>query len=361
MKRLRVHYAGWMGYQNLGDDLLWELFKENFEKYFDQNEYQLIPKDVNYEIEISDCDVFVLGGGSLLNQSFINLMHKGMKLKKEIILWGTGMDWIPQDHIQFLSAGDNQDFGINQLYSPEIQERLAEVIDHAKYAGVRGPLTYQYLKRMGAAENKLEICGDPGLILEQRKSNVNNETKINSNKQTIGVNWGTSFNYIYGGDELRVEEQLVRAIKSLIRMNYQIHIYMFWNRDEEACVRLFNKIGDKQNVFLDTKLYNKYQMLELLKNFYFTINFKLHANVMSHAAEIPFVPLGYRFKVFDYAKSVDMDRYLISTDLTDIDQTFVNHEKTIRAEYDTITKKLKICKEMYKQMVIKTFENKLFL
>ncbi|WP_375541152.1 polysaccharide pyruvyl transferase family protein [Peribacillus frigoritolerans] len=42
---------------------------------------------------------------------------------------------------------------------------MAEIVEYAKYVGVRGPLTYEVLKLIGVNTEKIQISGDPGMLL----------------------------------------------------------------------------------------------------------------------------------------------------------------------------------------------------
>ena len=51
---------------------------------------------------------------------------------------------------------------------------------------------------------------------------------------------------------------------------------------------------------MDRNLYTEQELMEVLSKCRMTINFILHANVISQAAGVPAIPLGYRFKRVDY-------------------------------------------------------------
>ncbi|MDQ1004181.1 polysaccharide pyruvyl transferase WcaK-like protein [Neobacillus niacini] len=56
----------------------------------------------------------------------------------------------------------------------------------------------------------------------------------------------------------------------------------------------------------------------------FTINLKLHANVLSAVAGIPFIALGYRFKTFDFAISIGLGDLVVPTDDSNIHRSILN-------------------------------------
>ena len=90
-------------------------------------------------------------------------------------------------------------------------------------------------------------------------------------------------------------------------------IYTVWNDDIIHCERLYNKINDPDNVVLDKNLYTEQQLITQLSRCKATINFKLYANILSLIANVPSIPLGYRFKVFDFAALLGLPHLVVST------------------------------------------------
>lgn len=67
-----------------------------------------------------------------------------------------------------------------------------------------------------------------------------------------------------------------------------------------------------------------------------TINFKLHANVLSAACGIPFVCLAYRFKCVDFIHSLDVAELAVTTDEQDLAQRILSRAKYAISYKDTI-------------------------
>lgn len=99
-----------------------------------------------------------------------------------------------------------------------------------------------------------------------------------------------------------------------IQAGYKLYLYYVWNPDREALTRLANKIGSSEAVRIAPKVYTAQALMRIMKRCDFTVNFKLHANVMSAAAEVPFIALGYRMKTFDFVQSIGLPSYVVSTD-----------------------------------------------
>src|SRR5690625_744752 len=103
----KILYIGWIGYRNLGDDLLWNIFESLGKKYFLSNQITVTPSfpSVNLQ-ELETYDTVVLGGGSLIAPAYIKLLHKAIKMKKKVVIWGSGVDRIPETTLQAMRQGE---------------------------------------------------------------------------------------------------------------------------------------------------------------------------------------------------------------------------------------------------------------
>ncbi|UED76415.1 polysaccharide pyruvyl transferase family protein [Brevibacillus sp. DP1.3A] len=303
----KVLYVGWLGFKNLGDELMWDAFHDLSRKYLDPAKYKVIPSLPGVDLnDLSEYDTVVLGGGSLLVPGYVDVAYRAVEQKKRLWIWGSGFD--SQDKVQLDSSGTLT----TKLMTgnEKMSQMLKKIAEHATFFGVRGPVTLQYLQQAGVSD-KAWISGDPGMLLLPASSAAEADK---SKRLTIGINWGTSYNRIYGKNENAVEDALVHAAKRLIKLGYDIHLLTMWGPDREAIKRLHKKIGDPTHTILDLELHDHSKMLELMKGFQATINFKLHANVLSAAAGVPFVCLAYRIKSIDFAYSLDLPELLVSTD-----------------------------------------------
>ncbi len=86
-----VLYLGWLGYKNIGDELMWDIFKQKFNEKVDKSKYRLIPSDKKRlsmlkrnKRQLRHYHTIVLGGGSLLTPSYINILFHAIQIKKDI-------------------------------------------------------------------------------------------------------------------------------------------------------------------------------------------------------------------------------------------------------------------------------------
>ncbi|MDN4493189.1 polysaccharide pyruvyl transferase family protein [Ureibacillus aquaedulcis] len=340
MKKLL--YIGWVGFNNLGDELLWNIFKETCGKYLNQDQIEMTPSVPGVDLKnLEKYDTVVLGGGSLLLPGYLQILQNALHKGKSVIIWGTGLDWIGKENLDLL-LNDKLN-SLEQNFKQKDIDVLDEVIEGALFVGVRGPLTKKAIEIMLGKEkaDKVQIIGDPGLLLQKPDSNSSTQKD-----KVIGMNWGTTFNRLYGGNELLVEEQLVETAKALINSGYKIMIYIVWADDIPSCERLYDKINDPENVVLDKNLYTENELIEKLSRCTGTINFKLHANFLSFTADVPAIALGYRFKVFDFAASAGLQHLVVSTDSQQLAKELLerveiieNSETAIIDQFHSIKKK----------------------
>jgi polysaccharide pyruvyl transferase WcaK-like protein len=335
-----ILYLGWIGFNNLGDELLWRVFEHKMKQYGEDKGLRAIPSlpGTPYK-EVGNYDAVVMGGGSLLIPGYIDLLYKALQAGKPVMVWGSGFDTMEK-------AGT----GSFPTYSAAMAEQLTSIAQEAVYFSVRGPWTHKVLETSGIPMDHVRISGDPGLLLHHERSNRPAE-------KTIGINWGTTYNKLYGGNERRLEDELVQSAKKWIRDGYRIYIYSMWGPDREHSSRLAAKIGHSDRVTLENRLLNEQEVMETISGFEFTVNFKLHANIISHAAGVPFICLGYRFKCFDYAQSVGLTNYIVSTDAPDLHLELEKVSLRIGANRKAIIDKMAHYQRIYREKLEQPFRD----
>lgn len=356
MKKLL--YIGWLGKNNIGDELMWDIFIDMCDRYGVSQKYEIIPnsKDSNLN-NLVNYDAVVLGGGSLLLPGYIEWLYTAYKAGAKIFIWGSGYDWAEKDYIQSLMNENTPAY----LFPDDTEIMLEELIPNCEFVGVRGPLTYNLLKKSFLNPDDFIQSGDPGFALkEQPLESYMPITTINSNERIIGINWGSSFNNIYGRNEEHVSDELARVCNYLIDNGYTLYLYIMWDKDLNTFLEFYKKIKPSKNVIIDTNVYSGGQLLSVLKKCYFTINFKLHGNITSATANTPFICLGYRFKCFDMAKSLGCDNLIVSTDAKDIYSELIQCIKYLTENYDDVKTTLNKYVTEYKANVELPFSRDLF-
>ncbi|WP_368654246.1 polysaccharide pyruvyl transferase family protein [Ornithinibacillus sp. 4-3] len=358
----RVLYIGWIGYNNLGDELMYECFKEEFYKLGNSYKLDLVNNEKRYldNANLADYDLIVLGGGSILSGAdypiqpyIIDTLYRALQLNKKIMIWGSGIDWVPKSYIS--------DAKIDFLKTTEsFRKKLNTVFDQSVWSGVRGPLSQQVLQQVGV-KNEVLISGDPAFLLSDPMNKNLFPPPFLADDKVIGVNWGTSYHRIYGGNEFTLEDRFANALNQLVEKGYKIYFYIMWETDLEPTKRLAAKLTDQSAYKLDEKLYSADRLMALMKHFVFTINFKLHASYLSLAAQVPFIALAYRFKAFDFALSILLEELAIATDEVNLADQIISLEEKILKESSDIIEIMEKHKQYYRSKLKEPFEQGLYI
>lgn len=341
----KVLYLGWIGFKNLGDELLWELFKHHFEQAYDAAEAELVPSVPGVQLkDMSEYDTVVLGGGSLLLPGYIDLAYQAYTAGKKVCVWGTGFDCMHSPYT--ISSG---------WLEPAAASKLKELMEESVYFGIRGPLTQKVLQASGVPVAPELISGDPAVLLSQPKH------PAGSLPGKIAINWGTTYNKLFGRNEPRVEDEVVSAAKGWIEQGWSIYLYPVWGPDRAPIQRLAEKIGDASKVEVEQELLGTEPLIERLTSCHFSVNFKLHANLLSYAADVPFIALGYRFKCFDFGESAGLGHYVISTGESDLAERLQKKADFLLEYRDDYIQKIRNHREQFSPRLTIPFDQKLLI
>lgn len=354
MKRQTVLYIGWVGYNNLGDELMWELFRYRFEANEQWRDFDLVPSGPGVPTDdMSAYDSVVLGGGSLLIPGYIDLAHDALRAGKPVCIWGSGHDRLGADPLleprpDWLDAST--------------ATKLAETVDGARYCGVRGPLTRRLLEVSGVPMSRVIVSGDPGLLLPGRRQHpIGTNGDAQPEPPQIGINWGTTYRKLLGGDEMHAEDGLAAAAREWLRLGYRLYLYPVWGQDREPLRRLAGKIGDDPRVVVEPDVLDVGPLTDKLAACRFTVNFKLHANLLSYAADVPFVCIGYRFKCFDFVRSVDLSDFIVPTDAPRFPELLLETASRLEAHREQALERMRGYRGLYRPRLNIPFEQSLFI
>lgn len=349
-----ILYLGWIGFHNLGDEWMWEVFRDLAADYVDDGQARVIPSVPGVDWKnVGLYDTVVLGGGSLLIPGYVELMHEALERGKQAVIWGSGHDRLHR----LLPGPDGGIMPDPAVESEPYRKKLAELLKQSAYSGVRGPWTIDYLASLGAPVEHVAISGDPALLMTSslEAAEGSRQKRGRGAAPVIGINWGTSYNKIYGGNETEVEEALAAAGKALIHQGYRLYLYGVWGPDGEALTRLYRKIGDPEHTTLDTKVYKAAEYVQLLSEFTATINFKLHANLLSAAANVPFVCIGYRFKSFDLMAALGLADYIVAANDPRLADRLVERTVSASAHFRLFAEKLEAARTTAQDSLTRPF------
>ncbi|MGL5615049.1 MAG: polysaccharide pyruvyl transferase family protein [Sarcina sp.] len=351
---MKFLYIGWVGFKNVGDEILFKCFENLVKENLGES---VIVKGGYFEADFSDFedyDVICLGGGSVLLDGYISILYRALEAGKKIMVWGSGYDELTS--VDFIDKLENLKIPA-YVYSDITEERLDILLEKSICFFVRGPITYKILKKSNLInERKIVISGDP-VFLMKKDENFINPLNFSKGDKVVGINLGTSFNHIYGQNEAELNNEMKKVVESLVKGGYKIYLYSLWNQDIDTLINFYNSFEETSKIILDIENRTGEEVLGILQYCEFSINFKLHGNVISSVAEIPFICLGYRLKSYDFMKSLDCEELMIPTGEENIAEKILEKVKYIESNKVKIVEKIKNKINNYRKILRKTFEN----
>lgn len=348
---MRILYLGYLGANNIGDEVCYEAFAQACERWLNEN-YTLFSYPISSSKTLKELhaekpfDLVVLGGGSLFQGSFfIDLALEAIEMKLPLYCYGTGIDYMTEETIESFIRGDFQ-LSSTSFNNKEInKEKIKKVIEYSTFAGLRGPLTHKYIKALNPSPaSNYQIIGDSGMLFTPKKDDyIQKKYLHDTSKKTIAVNWGTTQNILFGYDENKLKKQMIKACTKLLQKGYQIVIFPMWDMDIPHCKSLYDNLKEKGNVIFIPEVCTASQIYHFLSLCHFSLNLKLHANVLSASSGTPFIQLAYRSKGVDFVASIHQLPYTILTNTNTLSETIEKKEFYLTSKKNR--KKIRLAKE----------------
>lgn len=354
MSKLKVLYIGYLGFNNVGDDVCYESFVHSIRKWANSVE-KVIAYDIKENKGIQSLlseetiDAVILGGGSLFQGDlFLTLAEEAIKLGLPLYSYGTGVDYLTEETVSNYINGESFEpstfFNNRQINT----KRIKNVVESFIYTGIRGPLTQKFLEGLTPTRSSIEVIGDSGFIYHPDFDHYifNNYLK-SVQSPIIAINWGTTFNNLFGNNEALLEEQLIDGCYYLLSKGYHIVIYPMWNQDIDSCWKLYNRLNNKDLVTIIPEVCHASQIYSFLSKCHFSINLKLHANILSAAAYTPFIQFAYRSKGCDFALSINQLENTLLPNTSNILETIKEKDVSFTSDRERYANLLKKEKEVY--------------
>jgi len=348
---VKILYLGYLGVNNIGDEVCYEAFAQACERWLNE-EYTLFSYPIHTNKTLKEFykekpfDLVVLGGGSLFQGSFfIDLALEAMEMKLPLYCYGTGIDYMTEETIESFKRGDFQ-VSSTTFNNKEInRDKIKKVIEYATFAGLRGPLTQKYMKALNPKPaSNYQIIGDSGMLFTPKKDDyIQKKYLHDSSKKMIAVNWGTTQNILFGYDENKLKNQMFDACTMLLKKGYQIVIFPMWDKDIPYCKELYTSLKDNRKVTFIPEVCTASQIYHFLSICHFSLNLKLHANVLSASSGTPFIQLAYRSKGVDFAASIHQLPYTVLTNTTKLAETIERKEYFLTSNKNR--RKIRLAKE----------------
>jgi polysaccharide pyruvyl transferase WcaK-like protein len=348
---MRILYLGYLGVNNIGDEVCYEAFAQACERWLHED-YTLFSYPINSSKTLKELygekpfDIVILGGGSLFQGNFfIDLALEAIEMKLPLYCYGTGIDYMTEETVESFKRGEFQ-LSSTTFNNKEInRDKIKKVIEYSTFAGLRGPLTQKYIKTLNPSPtSNYQIIGDSGMLFTPQEDDyIKSKYLQDQDKKIIAVNWGTTQNILFGYDEYKLKNQIIKACTNLLKKGYQIVIFPMWDLDVPHCKELYESIKKKGKVTFIPEVCTASQIYSFLSLCHFSLNLKLHANVLSASSGTPFFQLAYRSKGVDFAASVHQLPYTLLTNTEKLAETIENKEFYLTSNKNR--KKLRLAKE----------------
>jgi len=294
-----AYMGGWLGFDNLGDEAIFEAVKLLFPQC------GIIPYSGRDGFEIAlAAKLFkmfrysLMGGGTLINRLPATLQRakKSLPLAKHSLIFGSGVA--------------NPAFWTGREEWRDARKQWVPVLQKCDYVGVRGPISVELLKDAGLAD--VDVIGDPVLALAGETLPDENEVV----EKTIGLNIGVALGSLgdsqMWGDADDVFQQYVRLAKTATQAGWKVHWFVVWKKDMDITLKAAKQSGTEENIHQEYYDHNKY--LDLVRRMSVFVGMKLHSVALAMCAYVPSVMLEYRPKCRDFMLSIDQQDNNIRTD-----------------------------------------------
>ncbi|MCK4999762.1 MAG: polysaccharide pyruvyl transferase family protein, partial [Anaerohalosphaera sp.] len=276
-KKPRVTYAGhWMGYQNLGDEALFDAVK----LLFPQFGFIVFPhwggKEITIPAKVLRLFNFgMVAGGTIIKPSeyLLKQTQNCMEVCKKHFVFGTGV-------AQPCFSEDRSDWR-------SILSQWVELLAHSEYIGVRGPISARILTEAGL--KNVEVVGDPVLVFADKSLPDESAYK----PSVLGLNIASIRGGLWGS-MARVAKQFESLASIAKKERWTIKWFVLSPEDVKITEDIAKRTGtDEQicNVYQDYKAY-----MDQVRSVSVFVGIRLHAVALATCAYVPSVMLEYRPK-----------------------------------------------------------------
>lgn len=310
--------AGYFGFDNSGDDAILKAMVENLKR---ENGLELtaLSKDPEktskaYEIkavnrfsfkevrrEMKETDVFVFGGGSLLQDItssrslyyYLFLLKLANRYKKPVFIFANGIG------------------PINKGFNRRLTKRL---LDQAAFITLRDQSSYNFVRALGVANKNIEVTADPVFMIEssseERVGEILKEQGIELSENVLGISirqWP---------DSPMLARELAKFCDSLIDEDLDILIVpMHYPYDVEYSEQI-KVLSKNKRIHIINSKYEVEDLIGLLKKCQLVLAMRLHALIYSAKAGVPIIGLIYDPKVAGLIDELSIREYIRVGELT---------------------------------------------
>ncbi len=322
-------YIGFVGYSNLGDELIFEAYKQLFPQakfiVFGKGAW-LLEKNISFFK--SDLPYAALGGGTLINEGelWLQLTEKLLDRGVPVFCFGTGVSEL--------------------ITQKSTLDRWIKALNEFKFVGVRGPLSNKVL--CDAGFKHATVLGDtalslaPSLLIKKRQNGI------------IGINYGHTSSDLPSHISQNYRLELVKLIRKLIVDGQKIVLLPVWSNDLPTNQSLVEEI-DNPNCQLKCSYKSYREYSDAIQKCDIFIGQKLHSTIVALMNGVPSIMIDYHSKCADFMESVELREYDIK--ISDFSMKLIIQKiQELRDKYTFVTSHIESKILEYKKLQSKTAE-----
>lgn len=320
MRNKRILISGYYGFNNSGDDAILKAIVKDFKRVDASIDMVALSNNPQlteqvYEIEavnrfkisevinaMKSCDLFISGGGSLLQDVtstrsllyYLALMKLALILKKPIMVFANGIG------------------PINRKINRSLTRNILNKVD---YITLRDEDSKIFLNELGVVNKNIVVTADPVFTLESsedsRVDQILMREMIPTDKPLVGISIRKWIN-----DEV-LTDNLSKAIEYMIS-KYDVNVVlipMHYPEDLSISKELLKKINIK-GCYLVSNRYGVEDIIGIIKKTRFIIAMRLHSLIYAAVQSIPMIGIVYDPKVKSFLDSIDMDKMCTVEDIS---------------------------------------------
>lgn len=349
-RKKSVILLGWYGYNNLGDDLLFEIISKDLKKVFNklyfpcnpnnniitENDF-LKPVKLKGRLQflilvyyIIKCDCLVLGGGTYLRDLIsskilrykLYIIYIAQKLKKTTIIWGGG---------------------IGPFYFNKNTKLLKSVLSNFDHVLLRDNNSNKVFKEI-TGKNSILVPDPVYQLYNNIKCNYVFPKKIRSNFR-IGLSlreWGSEL----GVKDFSYYEKFIISMKSFLcelNKSYDLEIYCFISQnslddsmssDKSVYDDIFNSSAEFNFKYISFNN-DLSDLMTHMGKINCMIGMRLHSLILASCLNVPLLGISYDIKVRSLMK--DLNIYDCCINYKDIDSIILMKVflETFNQDYNT--------------------------
>lgn len=298
-RRRAIGYVGRVGHSNLGDQAMFRAFRCALPTAC------LLPsmgvRPIEHRVWGLACRrtmcACILGGGTLVfGDNYYEYLTRALDAGVPCFVLGTGVR----------SPEYWQRFRPEQFHSPALWK---QALDECRFVGVRGPLSQNILADVGFA--RATVVGDPAFMLAP------DAPPQPATQRILGVNWGTSLGYVWGGDESGPLERLTEALSMLVGDGWRLRLYCVWPEDRRAIAELKAGLPPGTRIEVEEHFEDPVAYVRSVSKCRVFVGVKLHSVALALNAGVPAIMLEYRPKCGDLMASLGLGHHVTRIDRID--------------------------------------------